>query len=382
MPLAGHSRDGKLGLTGTTVCQEGSPCLWGDPPHPRTPQTPLPVSFADHRALFESAPDGILVVDASGRIADSNPAVERLFGYSAEELEGQPVEVLVPMEARDRHQGHRERYTGSSRPMGVGLELRALRRDGSEFAVEISLNRVTADGEDFTIATVRDVSQRKRLRDFGAGALRAAEDERTAIARELHDDTAQQLSAHLIRLRLLERAANQDERELHLHALRHGLQETAEGVRRIARGLRPPELEDAGLLAALRAHARRLRDARGMEVDLKVEAVDAYLTPDGRLVLYRIVQEALTNAARHGKASTASVAVTYTDGFIRAVVEDQGRGFSPDRVMERGQGLGIMGMQERAVMVGGQLRLESSPGEGTRVHVVIPAEFDREVERV
>jgi PAS domain S-box-containing protein len=342
------------------------------------------VSFKDHRALFESAPDGILVVDASGRIADANPEAERLFGYKREELDGQPVEMLIPHEARDRHVGHRERYGDDAvrRPMGVGLELRALRKDGTEFPVEISLNGVTSEGVRYTIATIRNVSQRRRLRDFGAGALRAAEDVRTVIARELHDETAQEISAHLIQLRLYHLSSSAEDREEIYQALRVGLQETAEGVRRIARGLRPPELEDAGLWAALRSHARQLRESRGMDVELKVDSVERYLTPDGLLVLYRIVQEALTNAARHGNAPTATVTISYTDGFIDARVEDTGRGFSPDRVMVSGRGLGLMGMQERAVMVGGRLQVESRPGEGTRVAVRIPAEFDQEVERV
>ena len=324
------------------------------------------------------------MVDSSGRIVDANPEAERLFGYSLEEMEGQSVELLVPEAARDRHVRHRDRYAdqGARRPMGVGVELTALRKDGTEFPVEISLNRAIVQELPYTIATIRDVSQRKRLRDFGAGALRAAEDVRTLIARELHDETAQQISAHLIQLRLYHLASSAEERETLYQSLREGLQETAEGVRRIARGLRPPELEDAGLWAALRHHARQLREARGMEVELHVDPVEHHLTPDGLLVLYRIVQEALTNAARHGGADTARVTIRYNDGFIDARVVDTGRGFSPDRVLSTGRGLGLMGMQERAVMVGGRLQVESRPGEGTKVKVRIPVEIEREVERV
>ncbi|HSG47144.1 MAG TPA: PAS domain S-box protein [Longimicrobiales bacterium] len=338
----------------------------------------------NHRALFENAPDGILVVDRAGTIRDANPEAERLFGYSRQDLEGHPIEVLVPEEARNRHEAHRGRYHGDPerRPMGIGMELTARRRDGSTFPVEISLNHMSSEGEDFTVATVRDVSDRKRLRDFGAGALRAAEEVRARIARDLHDDTAQQLSAHLIRLKLLEQARTDAERREHLRALREGLLATAEGVRRIARGLRPPELEDAGLLAALRAHARALRESHGLTVDLDVEVVDRKLTPDGLLVLYRIIQEALTNVARHSGSASAFVSVKVTDRFIEASIADRGRGFLPGRTVASGRGLGLVGMQERAVMAGGFLDVESRPGEGTRVSVRIPVEFDVEVERV
>ncbi|MDT8341381.1 MAG: PAS domain S-box protein [Longimicrobiales bacterium] len=338
----------------------------------------------NHRALFDSAPDGILVVDRQGVIRDANPEAERLFGYASHELEGEAIELLVPEEYRKRHRGHRDRYHGTSsrRPMGIGMELVARRRDGSTFPVEVSLNGMDVAGETLTVATVRDVSDRKRLRDFGAGALRAAEEVRSRIARDLHDDTAQRLSAHLIRLRLVERAATEEERREHLRELREGLMETAEGVRRIARGLRPPELEDAGLAAALQAHARALSDSYGLRTTLDVEGVERYLTPDGLLVLYRIMQEALTNVARHAGAAEASVSIRLNGMGIEAEVRDAGAGFDPDRLDLGGRGLGLMGMRERAVMVGGVLAVESRPGSGTRVSVRIPVEFDLEVERV
>lgn len=338
----------------------------------------------NHRALFESAPDGILVVDRGGRIRDANAEAERLFGWSREEMEGQPIEILVPEDVRGSHVGHRDRYASqpARRPMGIGMELTARRRDGSTFPVEISLNQMDGNPERYTVATVRDVSDRKRLRDFGAGALRAAEEVRARIARDLHDDTAQQLSAHMIRLRLLEQARTPEERNQHAAALRSGLQETAEGVRRIARGLRPPELEDAGLLAALRSHTRVLRDTHGLDVELDVDVVDERLTPDGLLVLYRIIQEALTNVARHSGTDSAVVAVRASDRYIEASVADRGRGFHPGRTATEGRGLGLMGMRERAVMVGGVFEVESRPGDGTRISVRIPVEFDVEVERV
>lgn len=344
----------------------------------------MAVPIENHRALFENSPDGIVVVDSGGVIRDANPEAERLFGYTASELEGSPIETLVPEDARGRHVRHRGNYTNQAmrRPMGIGLELSARRKDGSTFPVEISLNRMEHRGEEFTVATVRDVSLRKRLRDFGAGALRAAEEVRARIARDLHDDTAQQLASHKIRLRLLERAKTEEERAEHIRILREGLEATTEGVRRIARGLRPPELEDAGLVAALRAHARRLEDSHGLRVRFDVEVPDRFLTPDGLLVVYRIIQEALTNVARHSGTHEAQVGLKVRDGFIDVEITDRGQGFWPHRTHSEGRGLGIMGMQERAVMVGGRLEVDSRPGEGTRVWVRIPAEFGQEVERV
>jgi PAS domain S-box-containing protein len=337
-----------------------------------------------YRAIFDFSPDGILVVDDDGIIRRVNPRAEELFGYEHGALAGQSVEVLVPDGLRPGHVQHRKAYIADSarRPMGIGLELRARRSDGTEFPVEISLSPVDTEDGRHTLATVRDVTQRKRLRDFGAGALRASEDERARIARELHDDTAQRLATTLLRLRILERMVEGEERLEVIEELRESLQQTAEGVRRIARGLRPPELQDAGLATALRSYARSLLDGRGLKVDLDVEPVDEYLTADGKLVVYRVVQEALNNVSRHADASAARVLLRKSGGHIVAEVEDEGRGFSPHRVQNDGGGLGLLGMQERAAMVGGLVTVDSRPGEGTRVVIRVPVEIEREVERV
>ena len=142
------------------------------------------------------------------------------------------------------------------------------------------------------------------------------------------------------------------------------------------------ELEDAGLDAALRAHARSLRDSHGLAVELDVDGVDDFLSPDGQLVVYRIIQEALTNVARHSGTDRAMVAVRASGGYIEAVVTDRGKGFEMGRTATEGRGLGLMGMRERAVMVGGLFQIESRPGAGTRVSVRIPVAMDVEVERV
>jgi PAS domain S-box-containing protein len=349
-----------------------------------THEAALPVPSEDYRVLFESSPDGILLVDDDGIIRRANPRSESLFGYTRDELEGSHVEVLVPDASRGIHRQHRGRYTSDphARPMGIGLELRARRRDGTEFPVEISLSPVDTGGTRLTLASIRDVTQRKRLRDFGAGALRASEDERARIARELHDDTAQRLATVLIRLRILERVVESPDAVSQIEHLRAALQEAADGVRRIARGLRPPELEDAGLAPALRTYARTLMEGRGVRVELDIDPVDRFLTPDGKLVVYRIVQEALNNVARHSGAAEARVRVSEAAGHILATVEDAGRGFSPARVQDQGGGLGLLGMQERAVMVGGSVTVDSRPGEGTRVVVRVPVEIEAEVERV
>ena len=332
-------------------------------------------SEREYLAIFEAAPDGILVVDADGRILDVNPAAERMFGYEREEFLGAEVETLVPEGARETHVDERGDFFDDphARPMGIGMELHGRREDGSVFPVEISLSPLHTGEGTMVISTVRDVTERRRLRQFGAGALHAAEEERRRIARELHDDTAQRLAGLLIRLRLARRAQDPEERDRLLDEVREEVLASAEAVRRIARGLRPPALEDAGLGTALYGHVRQRLASSALEASVEIEPVEDRLDEEAKLAVYRIVQEALSNVIRHAEAETVRIRVHGKDGHVEAEVTDDGRGFAiPESVDRLDGGLGIVGMRERAAIAGGELELESVPGRGTTVRVRIP----------
>ncbi len=330
----------------------------------------------DYRAVFDSAPDGIVVVDDKGLIIEVNSSALAQFGYGREELVGEPVEILIPDSQRGAHERHRDRFQAkpASRPMGAGLVLVGQRKDGSGFPVEISLSPWNTSDGDFVIGVIRDQTERSQLRAFGQAALRAAEEERRRISRELHDDTAQRLAALLVHLRLVELEEVGERRTTLMEELREGLQEAAEGVRRIARGLRPPSLEDAGVVAALQAHIRNSFENQAIRTSFDAGAVDQLLNEDGKLILYRVVQEALTNVLRHSGAATVNIAVHAEGSEVVAVVEDDGEGFDDRRVGE-GAGLGLLGMKERAVSVGGSVRVESTPGGGTLVRLSIPQQL-------
>lgn len=329
----------------------------------------------EYRAIFEASPDGCIVVDPAGMIRLANPRVEELFGWSPEELLGQSVDVLVPEMYREAHAAHRARFVADphNRPMGVGLDLRGRHKDGTTFPVEISLSPWhTAEGELRVICAVRDVTEYRRLRNFSEGALQATEDERQRIARELHDDTAQRLAALILRVRRLAEELSPTGRARLLDEIRSEIVDTAEGVKRMARGLRPPEIEELGLALAVAAHVRSLREGAGFEVETDLGVVDPYLSVTAKLALYRIIQEALSNARRHSGQTRARVRLFRGDGTVVAEVSDAGRGFLQSRAMESGGGLGLVGMRERATMVGGRLSIESAPGRGTRVRATVP----------
>jgi two-component system sensor histidine kinase UhpB len=211
-----------------------------------------------------------------------------------------------------------------------------------------------------------------RLRQMSSLVLSAQEEERKRIARELHDDTAQALTSLLVRLRLLERAADDDEVRQGLSELRGLTADTLDGVRRLAIALRPPVLDDLGLAPALRAHVEEFSRHWPVQVTFSCGRL-GWVPPDVELVLYRIVQEALSNVARHAGASRAEVKLSRRGRVLRLTVADNGSGF--DVAVARGSreaGLGLFGMEERLALVGGVLTVESAAGKGTRVSAEVP----------
>lgn len=337
------------------------------------------LSEAEIRAVFDAAPDGFLIVGSDGLIRSANPKTVDLFGWSQEELHGQPVDMLLPESVRRHHVDHRQRFSRNphDRPMGVGLDLRGQRRDGSTFPVEVSLSPWTQEGGDVqVICSVRDVSAYRRLRNFSAGALRASEDERKRIARELHDDTAQRLATLILRVRMLAAESDDARRAELFEKVREEIVEAAEGVKQISRGLRPPEIEELGLELAVQAHARTLREGGVFDATVVGGGVDPHLDATAKLALYRIIQEGLSNARRHSGSGQATVRLAVEDSAVVVEVSDHGTGFALAGRGDGQRGLGLIGMQERATMIGGRIVLDSTPGEGTTVRVVVPIESE------
>lgn len=323
--------------------------------------------------MFDASPDGCLVVGHDGTIRGANRRVEELFGWAPEELVGERIELLVPDTLRKAHEAQRAGFIADphTRPMGVGLDLRARRKDGSTFPVEISLSPWRQSERTLRIiCTVRDVTEYRRLRTFSAGALRASEEERRRISRELHDDIAQRIATLVLSVKRLTEESDDEARRALGEIVRTDVVETSDAIRLMARGLRPPELEEVGLALAIQAHVRRVGETTRFQVETKLEFVDG-LDVTTMLAIYRIVQEALSNAMKHSNAASATVHLYSTDHAFVAEVEDSGDGFVVPSD-SAGIGLGIIGMQERAEMVGGVLTLDSTPGEGTMVRLSVP----------
>ena len=198
--------------------------------------------------------------------------------------------------------------------------------------------------------------------------VEAQELERRRLARELHDQTGQELTSVLLGLKAVEEARTDEERAESLATVRKQVVETLHDVRRLAVELRPKALDDFGLVAALERLRDTFADRTGMRVDLEANVGDR-LPNDIETALYRILQEALTNIVKHAEASAVSIVLARSGRSITAVIEDDGRGFTPE---DDGDGLGLLGMGERLALLGGKLKIESSPGAGTTIVAEVP----------
>ena len=198
--------------------------------------------------------------------------------------------------------------------------------------------------------------------------VEAQELERRRLARELHDQTGQELTSVLLGLKAVEEAKTDEERAESLATVRQQVVETLHAVRRLAVELRPKALDDFGLVAALERLGETFAERTGMRVDLEANVGDR-LPSDLETALYRIVQEALTNIVKHAEATAVSIVLARSGRSVTAVIEDDGRGFTPEL---DGDGLGLLGMGERLALLGGKLKLESSPGAGTTIVAEVP----------
>jgi len=213
-----------------------------------------------------------------------------------------------------------------------------------------------------------DLSERI-ARDSLRRVVETQELERRRLARELHDETGQALASILLGLKALEERTDEEDARSSIEELRELVVATLQDVRRLAVELRPSALDDFGLVAALERLAASFAEQSGLSVDFQAALAGDRLPEEAETALYRIVQESLTNVVKHAQAQRVSILLTRTNGTVKAVVEDDGKGFDPEKTAS---GFGLVGMRERLALLGGRLEVESTGGAGTTVAAQVP----------
>jgi len=329
--------------------------------------------------LLDSAMDAIITVDSDQNVILYNKAAERIFGWPTREMLGQPLTRLIPQRHRDAHGGQVRRFgqTGTtSRRMGDGTVLYGLRAGGEEFPLEASISQLdTAQGKLYTVI-LRDVTERVRaaeeLSAFASAAHAIRESEKTRIARELHDELAQSLTAIKMDATWIREAIPREAGAVRakLDDMLGLLDTTVAATRRIASDLRPLLLDDLGLVPAIEWLTHNFSQRHGvpckLSLDEDVELGEPYAT-----AVFRIVQESLVNVAKHAGASRVEVRVERTGAAVVLEVADDGAGFALD-APRKASSLGLMGLRERARLLQGTVDIDTAPGRGTRIRVLIP----------
>lgn len=335
-------------------------------------------------ALFQAAAQGIFIVDRNGKIVMANPATQQMFGYPVNELLGKSVDLLVPDQLRGVHVAHRERYFASpqSRPMGVGMDLQARRKDGTDFFAEISLSYIQTTRGTLGVAFVTDISKRKAdeeairqqredLRTLAGRLMTAQDDERRRIARDLHDDLSQKLAYLAMDIGKLASKPSSQELLADLRPLQRRAAEAAESVRQISHQLHPSILDDIGLEAALEQYCEEFQERSGIATHFSSQNIPESLPREVASSVYHIFQECLRNVSKHAKTDTVFVNLDFDQSVLHLTVKDEGVGL-PSSQLERGSSIGIVGMKERAHLVNGRVSIQSRIGEGTEVSVEVP----------
>jgi two-component system, NarL family, sensor histidine kinase UhpB len=350
-------------------------------------------TLAEHRKLLQdilaSLGEGLLVADKDGRLILMNVEAERLLGWTEAELA-----------ARFLHQTiHCLRPDGSPLPPEECAFLHFpdqssacrfddqvfVRKDGSRFPVTYVTTPIFERGHrTATVTAFQDITKRKvaereleesrhRLEELSAYLQQVREEERTRIARELHDELGQALTALKIDLNWLDEKLPVREQKIgdKLASMLDLLNRTVDSVRRISEDLRPGMLDDLGLAAAIEHHAAKFAEQTGIACDLSMNRDHFALDDQVSTTLFRVLQESLTNVARHAGANAVTVRLQELENEMLLIVKDNGRGL-PEPSADKKKTYGLLGMHERVKLLGGSLDISSAPGKGTRIEASIP----------
>ncbi len=351
----------------------------------------LKESSAVQKLIMNSALDAIICINTEGQITVWNPVAEKTFGWSESEVIGRPLtETIIPARYREQHNAGMKRYlqTGVGNVLNKTIEISAINHKGNELPVELSIVSIKNADTQFFCAFIRDISERQKaqknileknsqLQVLSEHLQEVREEERTSMAREIHDELGQQLTVMKMDVAWLQDNLRKDESSVfkRFEEFKSMLDLTVNTVRRIAYELRPSILDDMGLGPAIEWQLVEFEKRSGVKCIYNGEKEKLPLNDNARTGLFRIVQESLTNVGRYAKAEQVKVSLRQEEHKIILTIMDDGVGFEPDKLAFR-KTLGILGMKERCTMVGGVFEINSTPGSGTTIKVIVPVQSE------
>lgn len=337
----------------------------------RTEQS-LRESEANIRAVVDTAVDAIITISERGIVASFNPAAERMFGYKADEVLGRNVKMLMPDPYYSEHDQYLDNYhrTGEPRIIGIGREVLGRRKDGHTFPLDLAVSEVRVGDQRTFTGIARDITDRKRLE---REILEISDQEQLRIGQDLHDGLGQQLTGVAFLAKVLgeDLAAERSPRAQSAKKIAQLVQDAISRTRDLAHGLSPVGLEAHGLAPALEELARHTEEILGIRCAF---VGDPRITPDeasANVHLYRIAQESVNNAIKHGKAKNITIRLGVADAKGLLAVEDDGIGYRSDGGGAR-KGMGLRIMAYRARMIGAALTIRPGASGGTVVSCTIP----------
>ncbi|MDZ4076623.1 MAG: histidine kinase [Hylemonella sp.] len=350
----------------------------------RRTQTELSTARARYFDLYHMAPVGYCTLDDHGHIRQANLAAASMLGLGVGTLRGRLLTSFIFSEDQDLYYLHRRQPgpAGASR----SCELRMVKSNRALLWVQLATTLAEdGDGAPELRVVMNDVTQHKQVeadlresvqqsRRLSRRVLEAQETERRRVAMELHDELGQALTAIKINLQVGERFRHQSPAELNTENIRI-VDEALLQMRRLAYGLRPSMLDDLGLASALRWMAEQTAQRSGLVIRFEPDVREVRLAPEIEIAVFRIAQEALTNIVRHAHAQNVQMTLQYEGDVLVLDVQDDGCGFDLAAMRARaaaGGSMGVLGMEERATLIGAELLIESSAGLGSRLRLRCP----------
>ncbi|MFQ5584335.1 MAG: PAS domain S-box protein, partial [Calditrichia bacterium] len=346
-------------------------------------ETALRESEERLRTAMEKMPDGVIIV-VGGRIIYANPALSEITGYKNSELQNiSPVE-LVCEEDKDRVITRIEQLVKGGKE--YPSEYRIVHKSGFAFTIEAYSRRIEFNGMPALLSIIRDISERKRveeelenyrmqLQNLSAHLQSVREEERTHIAREIHDELGQDLSVLKLNLAWLEKRINENGGQFgdKINFMLRLIDETINKIWEISRKLRPSVLDNLGLSAAIQWQAGTYEKQSDLLSEIIVDCDDVKVSPERTTQLFRIFQECMTNVIRHSKATKVKISLKEEKGNLVLKISDNGVGISREKRYNL-KSLGLIGMHERVRSLKGNLKIRGIPNSGTTVIVSIPME--------